>query len=102
MAGNVVRVATQVTGTAKASSDLDRLRDKFERLQKQGAKGFAIGVGAAVTTKAFDLMGMAASAAADFIGDSIGAASDMNETLSKSKVIFGGRAGAGRGLGQTP
>src|SRR3990170_2396764 len=42
MAGNVVRVATQVTGTAKASSDLDKLRDKFERLQKQGAKGFAL------------------------------------------------------------
>ena len=69
MAGNVVRVATQVTGTAKASSELDKLRDKFERLQKQGAKGFAIGVGAAVTTKAFDLMGMAANAAVGFLGD---------------------------------
>src|SRR3990170_3001443 len=101
MAGNVVRVATQVTGTAKASSDLDRLRDKFERLQKQGAKGFAIGAGAAITAKGLDLMGIAASAAADFIGDSIGAASDMNETLSKSKVIFGGSAEAVEDFGNT-
>src|SRR3990172_1181647 len=101
MAGNVVRVATQVTGTAKASSDLDKLKDKFTALQKQGAKGFAIGVGAAVTTKAFDVLGMAASAAADFIGDSIGAASDMNETLSKSKVIFGGSAEAVEDFGNT-
>src|SRR3990170_4564735 len=90
MAGNVVRVATQVTGTAKASSDLDRLRDKFDRLQKQGAKGFAIGAGAAITAKGLDLMGMAAGSAAEFIGDSIGAASDLNETLSKSRTIFGG------------
>ena len=36
-------------GAKGAASDLDRLRDKFDRLQKQGAKGFAIGVGAAAT-----------------------------------------------------
>src|SRR3989304_4167905 len=70
MAGNTVRVAAQVTGVGKASSDLDKLRDKFERLQKQGAKGFAIGVGAAVTTKAFDLMGGAVNAVTGFLGDS--------------------------------
>src|SRR3990172_11556019 len=89
MAGNKIRVATEIAGVGRASSDLDNLKDKFAKLQSQGAKGFAIGAGAAITTKAFDLMGSAASMAADFIGDSIGAASDMNETLSKSR----GRSG---------
>jgi hypothetical protein len=92
MARNNVRVGVGVHGAKQAASELDKFRDKFDRLQKQGAKGFAIGAGAAITTKAFDLMGLAASSAADFIGDSIGAASDLNETLSKSRTIFGDSA----------
>ena len=74
MAGNVVRVATQVTGTAKASSELDKLRDRFERLQKQGAKGFAIGAGAAITTAGLNLMGGAVNAVTGFLGDAVAAA----------------------------
>src|SRR3990170_1967529 len=101
MAGNKIRVATEIAGVGRASSDLDNLKDKFAKLHSQGAKGFAIGAGAAITTKAFDLMGSAASMAADFIGDSIGAASDMNETLSKSKVIFGDSAKTVEGFGDT-
>jgi len=82
MAGNVVRVATQVTGTAKASSDLDRLRDKFERLQKQGAKGFAIGVGAGVTTKALGLLGQAIGGVTDVLGDAVNAAVEEESSVA--------------------
>lgn len=58
---NTVRIATQVTGVGKASSELDKLKDRFEKLQKQGAKGFAIGAGAAITAKGLGLLDAAAS-----------------------------------------
>jgi len=76
----------------KISGPLDRVRDKFDRLQKQGAKGIAIGVGAAATTKAFDLLGNAVGAAFDQVDKSIHAASALNEQMSKSEVVFGGAA----------
>src|SRR3990172_2181493 len=83
MAGNVVRVATQVTGTAKASSDLDRLRDKFSALQKQGAKGFAIGAGAAITTAGLNLMGGAVNAVTGFLGDSTRAFAEEQVSIAQ-------------------
>lgn len=46
---NQVRVGVGVTGARQAASEVDRLRDKFTRLQKTSAKGFAIGVGVAAT-----------------------------------------------------
>jgi hypothetical protein len=61
MAGNTVRVGVQTTGVSKSSSDIDKIRDKFDRLQKQGAKGFAIGAGAAATTAGLNLIGSAIS-----------------------------------------
>ena len=73
MAGNQVRLGVGVTGAKGAAGEVDKLRDKFDRLQKQGAKGFAIGAGAAITTKAFDLMGGAVSKVTDFLGDSVAA-----------------------------
>lgn len=80
---NTVRIGAQVTGAKQAASDLDRLRDKFDRLQKQGAKGFAIGAGAAVTTAALNVMGGAVSAVTDFIGDSIHAYAEEEQSVSK-------------------
>jgi len=53
-------------GVARFKTLVDQLRDKFDRLQKQGAKGFAIGVGAAATGLAFNALGNAASATADY------------------------------------
>jgi hypothetical protein len=92
MAGNTVRVGVGTTGVGKASSDLDNFRDKFDKLQKQGAKGFAIGVGAAATTAALDLVGNAAGAVADQIGQSIDAASNLREAMSLSGQVFEGNA----------
>jgi hypothetical protein len=84
---NSVRIHAGVKDDA--SGPIDKIRDKFGALQKQGAKGFAIGVGAAVTTKALDLMGSAASRAVQFVGDSIQAASSLAESQSKVNVVFG-------------
>jgi hypothetical protein len=53
-----------------ASGPIDKIRDKFERLQKQGAKGLAIGAGAAITTAALNLVGNAIGRVTDFLGDS--------------------------------
>ena len=86
---NNVSVGTRVTGVGKASSDLDRFRDKFEKLQKQGAKGFAIGAGAAVTAKGLSLLDTALSSTIGFMGDSVEKASDLNETMAKSGKVFG-------------
>lgn len=90
---NQVRVGVGVSGARKASGEIKSVRDAFERLQKQGAKGFGVGVGATVTAKGLDAVGMAASFAVDQIFESIDAASALNETLSKSGVIFGDSAG---------
>lgn len=90
---NNVRIGTQVTGVGKASSDLDNLKDKFSKLQGQGAKGFAIGAGAAITSGAIGLLGQAVSGAAGAIEGAIQDASNLNETISKSGVVFGTSAG---------
>ncbi len=67
---NNVRIGTQVTGVGKASSDLDNLKDKFTKLQSQGAKGFAIGVAAGATGAALNLLSQAAGNAVGFLEDS--------------------------------
>lgn len=90
---NQVRVGVGVTGARGASSDLDRLRDKFAKLQKQGAKGLAIGAGFSLATAGINAMTGALDSAGDFIVDSIHKASDLNETVNKSAVVFGSSAG---------
>jgi hypothetical protein len=83
MAGNQVRVGFGVSGVGKASSDLDRMKDKFEKLQKQGAKGFAIGVGAGVAVGAIGLISTAASQLTNVLGDSIAAALEEEVSIQK-------------------
>ena len=90
---NNISVGTSVKGVGKASSDLDRFRDKFDKLQKQGAKGFAIGAGAAVTAKGLMLLDTALAQIGSSVAGAIDDASDLNETLSKSGVVFGENAG---------
>ena len=71
---NQVRVGFGITGASKASSDLDKLKDKITGIQKAGlggvSKGIAIGVGIGVvnaTTRAVAGLG-------DAIGDAMQAA----------------------------
>jgi hypothetical protein len=56
-----------------ASGPLDRIRGKWEALQKTGAKGLAIGAGAAVTTKALNLLGSAIGGVTGFVEESVAA-----------------------------
>ena len=101
MAGNNVTFGVQAKGVGKASNDINKLRDSFTKLKSQGAKGFAIGAGFTAATKGLELVGDAAGMAADFIGDSIDAARDLSETLSKSSVVFGDAADEVEAFGDT-
>ncbi len=98
---NQVRVGVGVTGAKGASSELDRLRDKFTALQKQGAKGLAIGAGVAATSAGLSLIGNALGGVTGFMAHSVQAASDLNETLSKSKVVFGSAAAGVEAFGES-
>lgn len=72
-------------------------------------KGLAIGLGTSLATKGLDLVGKGIQAVGDFIGTATRAASALNETVSKGKVIFGQyaadveewAAGAARAFGQS-
>lgn len=80
---NQVRIGVGVTGAKGAASEVDQLRDKWDKLQKTGAKGFAIGAGAAVTAKAFSLMDGAASALIGTLGDAAEAAREDEESQAR-------------------
>lgn len=95
---NQVRVGVGVSGVPKAVSELDQMRDKFRKtafeIGEAGKNGgFAFGIGAGVAAKGVDLIAgsayKAGQAIGDFVHDSIKAASDLNESTSKSQVIFG-------------
>src|SRR6266576_2122716 len=98
---NSVRVGVQVAGAKGASSELDQLRDKFDRLKQQGAKGFGLGVAAGAGVFALGALEGAAQGLVGAIGDSIQKASDLNETISKSRVVFGSAAGDIEAWGKT-
>lgn len=86
----------------KISSPLDKLRDRFDQLGKsKGAKSILQGVGMGAGVAAFGLLGRGIGAVVDIAGDSIRAASDLNETLSKSSVIFGDNADEVAAWGKT-
>ncbi len=78
--------------TSQAESGLERLRRKFSEVRAEGAQGLITGAAAGATMFALANLQRGVEMVADAIGDSIGAASDLNETLSKSKVIFGDSA----------
>ena len=93
MADNRVIVGASIKDGV--SGPLDKIKDKFQVLGKTTAgQGIIAGVAAGATVKAWGLVDRALSSAVDFMGDSIQAASDMNETVNKSKVIFGSSAAA--------
>jgi len=74
----------------RTSSKLDRLRDKFDQLgANKGAQAILGGVGLGVGLTAMDALGASVSRLADFAGDSIEAASSLNETVSRGRVVFG-------------
>lgn len=72
------------------SSRLDKMRDKFDGIvNSKGGGALLMGVGLAGGVGAMGALSTAAGKAAELLGDSINAASDLNEVVSKSGQIFG-------------
>ncbi len=93
MTDNRIRILAQLDD--KVSAGLDKIKDKLDTIGGKGTGAVAFGT---VAAKGLDVISGAAfragEAVGDFIGDSIKAASDLNESTSKSQVIFGGAAKA--------
>ena len=70
----------------KASKELKTFETKTKSIAKSIAKGFKERIG----HKLFDGLAGAARRIPGLLMDAVGAASDLNEELSKSQVIFGG------------
>ena len=83
MPGNQVRVGVGVTGAKGAASDLDRLRDKFDKLQKQGAKGIGMGVGAGIAIAGIHALTSAVSESVGFLEDATKAAMEDEASVSR-------------------
>jgi len=81
--GNYIRFGVGASGAGKAMSDIDKLRDSFEKLKKGGAGGFAIGAGAVAAGAAIAALGLAVSKAGEFIGDATAAALEEEVSIQK-------------------
>jgi hypothetical protein len=91
VAENTVRIRSVFDD--KVSSSLDSIRKKFDGLsQSKGAQSILGGVGLGVGAKAFSVLDDAIAGVGDQISQSIKAASDLNETMSKSRIVFGSSA----------
>lgn len=78
----------RMTGdSSDLTKDLDKAQGKFGKF-KDVVSGMVMGVGFAVAGMAIE----AGKALIQFGADSVGAASDLQETLSKSEVLFGDNA----------
>lgn len=87
---NEVRIRASVKDDA--TKPIGGIRDAFDRLQKQGAKGLFDGVKMAAGFHALNAVGGAVSAVTDFMGESVQAASALNESMGKASVVFGDSA----------
>lgn len=74
----------------RVSGPLEKIRGDFDRLGKsKGAQSVLAGVGMGAGLSAWNLVGSAIGKATEYIGDAIGAASDLAESTSKAQVVFG-------------
>lgn len=67
---NKVGIDVSARGAKSAASDVDRLRDRFTKLQQTSAKGLVLGAGAGAGLAAFNAAGMALRAVTGYLGDS--------------------------------
>lgn len=70
---NTVRVGVGVTGAKGAASEVDRLRDKFDKLQKTSAKGFVTGLGAGAAIAGINALSGALQGGIRWLEDSVAA-----------------------------
>jgi phage-related protein len=78
-------------GTDKASKVIDGVGGSLDNAATKGGKFSSIltGIGQGIGQKAFDVVSQGANQIVGFMGDSMRAASDLNETTSKVGVVFG-------------
>lgn len=88
---NRIRIVGQLDD--KVSSGLAKIRDDFDRLGKsKGAQALLMGVGMEVGRRAFDFLASSVGNVVDYLRNSVAAASDLSETISKGRQIFGSSA----------
>lgn len=89
MAGNSVRFDASLKDNV--SPKIKKIDSGFDKIGKNnGFKALAQGVGLGAGVSAWNLLGSAISVGVEFMFDSVNAARDMTESISKSRVVFGG------------
>lgn len=97
---NNVRIVAKLDDAV--SSPLEKIRDKFDQMGAGAASASLIGnVGAMALSAGVNMLGNAAGAVVDELGKSVQAASNLSESLSKSKVIFGDSSAQMEAFGNT-
>lgn len=91
MAGSVA-LAFDILARDRASSEINKVADSFGHAAKAGA--FLGTVAGSVVSKGLGLLGSAAQAAFAQVGSTISAASNYNESLSKTRAVFGAASGS--------
>lgn len=100
LTGNLVRFGATLDN--KVSSELKRLRGEFDGVTKSRGFGAMVeGAGLSIGSAAWSRLAGSAGMAVDVVMGSIQAASSMNETLSKSKAVFGDAASGVEEWGNT-
>ena len=84
MAGNFVRVGVGVKDDA--SGPIDKIRDRFDALKKQGAAPLLTGAAVAGTTLALGAITTAIGGVAGAFGDSIKGAIDEEASLKRPRA----------------
>lgn len=91
MTDNRVRIRAELENAV--SKGLGGIRQEFDQTAKSpGAQALLQGVGMGAGLTAWNALGSAVGGVTDFIGDSIRAARDQQEVVSKSGVVFGSAA----------
>jgi len=67
----------------EVSGPLDVIKDKFGMLRQEGAKGFGVGVGAALTTKALGMVDTAVSATVDWLAEGVRGAKEEEAGIKR-------------------
>lgn len=86
-----VRIGVR-TDTGSSDRQITTLRGQLMALGQQAKSSILTGVGLGAGVAGFTLLGSAVESATRFVVGSIDAASDLNETVSKSAQIFGREA----------
>ena len=89
------------TDTKQAEAGIKSVKGLFAGLQAEAKKSILTGVGLAGGVAAFAAVAGAARAAIGYAGDAIQKASDLAETQSKVKVVFGDSAKVIERMGRT-